>query len=139
MKQGRPGSGNVCIRRAKSLAGSRPAVPLTLSLCLVIGSTLLQGCAVGAALGLMGAAATAGVITSDAVDGTPNEAETWSVPAIVEKEAEVYAGPGEEYSRIAILKKGVEIRVVGQKGDWIECCCDQFKRGWVHHSRLSGT
>ncbi len=139
MKQGKPGPRSVCFRRAKSLADSRPAVPLALSLCLVIGSVLLQGCAAGAALGLMGTATTGGVLTSDAVDGIPNEAETWSVSAIVEKEAEVYAGPGQEYSRIAILKKGAEIRVVGQKGDWIECCCDQFKRGWVHHSTLSGT
>ena len=137
MKQAKPGLRQVCLWRPKGRADSRLAVPLTL--CLVIGSSLLQGCAVGAALGLMGATTTTGVLTSDAVDGTPNEVETWSVSAIVKNEAEVYAGPGEEYSRIGTLKEGAEIRVVGQKGDWIECCCDQFKRGWVHYSKLTGT
>jgi SH3-like domain-containing protein len=110
----------------------------TLTILLVLGSCLSQGCAVGAALGLIGATTTAGVLVSDACNRSPNEEEPWFVSAFAENETELYSGPGEEYSHVGTLKEGAEIRLLGQRGDWVECCCDSFGHGWVHHSSVSG-
>jgi len=128
---------HVSCRRSRPRGDSLLVVALTL--CLVLGSSLLKGCAVGAALGLVGATTTAGVLVSDTFDRSPNEDEPKFVSVFVKNETEVYTGPGVEYSRVTTLNEGVEIQVLGQRGDWVKCSCDRFKIGWIHHSSLSGT
>jgi hypothetical protein len=98
--------------------------------CLVIGSSLLSGCAVGAAVGALTAVTQAGVLVETVLDTVRYAHE--QVSLIVENETEVYAGPGEEYPRIATLHEGTEIKVLAHQGDWIECCCDECGDGWIH-------
>jgi len=121
-------------RSACSPSSWSSLLAVVLTLCLILGSSLLKGCAVGAALGLMGATTNAGSLVSSAVEPGSKDNEPGAVFAFLKDDAPVYAGPGEEYSQIATLKEGTEIQVLGQQGDWIECRCAQFKVGWVNHS-----
>lgn len=57
----------------------------------------------------------------------------------VDQEAAVYEGPGEHYSEIARLNKGVEVRVLKKEGDWIECRSGRFDGGWIHVSAVKDT
>jgi hypothetical protein len=77
---------------------------IAMTLCLVLASSLLGGCAVGAAVGLMSAATQVGVLTETALEAALDRDEPESV--VVRKETDVYAGPGEEYARIATLQEG---------------------------------
>jgi uncharacterized protein YraI len=83
----------------------------------------------------MTAVTEAGVLTQTAWDAIRNQDEPESF--VVKSETEVYAGPGEEYPRIATLAEGAAIMVLGQEGDWIECCCDECEDGWIHCSCVS--
>jgi uncharacterized protein YraI len=83
----------------------------------------------------MTAVTTAGVLVETVLDTVRYVHE--KVSFVVENDAEVYAGPGEEYPRIATLNEGTEIKVLAHKGDWIECCCDECEDGWIHCSCLS--
>jgi hypothetical protein len=127
------------IRLAHTLPACSPSsrgIPLAvaLTLCLILGSSLLMGCAVGAAVGLMGAATNAAPLVSSAMEPGSQDNEPEQVFAFVEDDTAVYAGPGEEYSQIATLSEGTEIQVLRQRGDWIECRCVHFRVGWVDQS-----
>jgi hypothetical protein len=113
--------------RSRSCAHSRSFTALTL--CLVIAPFLLGGCAIGAAVGFMTAATEVGVLSEGALQAALDKDEPGSV--VVGKETDVYAGPGEEYARIATLDEGAEIRVLGHRGFWIECQCDECEDGWI--------
>jgi uncharacterized protein YgiM (DUF1202 family) len=39
---------------------------------------------------------------------------------VIPKKLSLRAGPGENYSRIGIIKQGDEVKEVGRKGDWVE-------------------
>jgi uncharacterized protein YgiM (DUF1202 family) len=52
----------------------------------------------------------------------------------VDQEVVVYEGPGREYSEIAKLNRGVEVKVLRKDGDWIECRSGRFEGGWIHIS-----
>jgi uncharacterized protein YgiM (DUF1202 family) len=54
----------------------------------------------------------------------------------VDRNAVVYEGPGEEYSEVTRLNKGVEVRVLQKDGDWIECRSGRFEEGWIHISKV---
>jgi uncharacterized protein YgiM (DUF1202 family) len=54
----------------------------------------------------------------------------------VDQEAVVYEGPGENYSEIARLHKGVEVKVLKKDGDWIQCKSGRFEGGWIHISAV---
>jgi len=129
MKEDKTTLRRACFPRSRSHTHNRSLVALTL--CLVLGSSLLGGCvAAGMAVGALTAATTAGVFVS-AVENTVRFAHE-QVSLVVENETEVYAGPGEEYPRIATLNEGTEIKVLAHQGDWIECCCDDCEDGWIH-------
>jgi hypothetical protein len=102
---------------------------VALALCLVLASSLLGGCAVGAAVGLMTAVTEVVVLAEAALETALDTDEPKSV--VVEKETDIYAGPGEEYARIARLHEGDEILVLGHQGYWVECQCDECEDGWI--------
>ena len=102
---------------------------VAMTLCLVLASSLLGGCAVGAVVGLMTAVTEVGVLTEAALEAALDRDEPESV--VVEKETDIYAGPGEEYARIATLNEGAEILVLGHRGFWVECSCDECENGWI--------
>jgi uncharacterized protein YgiM (DUF1202 family) len=116
-----------CFSRSRSQA-HRPSF-VALTLCLLLASSLLGGCAVGAVVGLMTAVTEVGILTETALEAALERDEPESV--IVKKETDVYAGPGEEYERIATLNEGAEILVLGYQGFWIECQCDECEDGWI--------
>jgi len=105
---------------------------MALALCLVLGTSLFSGCALGAAVGAMTAVTEAGVLAETAWNAIRNQDEPECV--VVKDETEAYSGPGEEYPRIATLPEGAEILVLGHEGDWIEFCCDECEDGWIHCS-----
>ena len=102
---------------------------VALTLCLVLASSLSGGCAVGAVVGLMTAVTEVGVLAESALEVALDTDEPESV--VVKKETDIYAGPGEEYAQIATLHEGDEILVLGHRGDWIECQCDECEDGWI--------
>jgi len=102
---------------------------VAMTLCLVLASSLLGGCALGAVVGLMTAVTEVGVLTETALEAALDRDEPRSV--FVEKETDIYAGPGEEYARIATLNEGAEILVLGRRGFWVECSCDECENGWI--------
>ena len=108
---------------------SRNSSFVAVTLCLLLASSLLGGCAVGAAVGLMTAVTEVGVLAETALEAALDRDEPGSV--VVEKETDVYAGPGEEYARIATLHEGAEILVLGHQGFWVECQCDECEAGWI--------
>jgi len=102
---------------------------VAMTLCLVLASSLLGGCAVGAAVGLMTAVTEVGVLAETALEAALDGDEPESV--VVKKETDVYSGPGEEYARIATLHEGAEILVLERRGFWVECQCDECEDGWI--------
>ena len=112
---------------------SRPVAVLTV--CLVLGSSVLGGCAVGAAVGTMSAMTTAGVLVAAVEDAVRFARQTVSI--VVKNETEVYTGPGEDYTRIGRLNRDAEIQVLAEEGVWLRCSCGLFEEGWVHRSRVA--
>jgi hypothetical protein len=116
-----------CSRHSRFQAHSPSFVAMTL--CLVLAASLLGGCAVGAAVGLMTAVTEVGVLTETALEAALDRDEPESV--VVEKETDIYAGPGEGYVRIGTLNEGAEILVLGRRGFWVNCSCDESEDGWI--------
>jgi uncharacterized protein YraI len=54
----------------------------------------------------------------------------------VDEKAVVYSGPGEEYAEIVTLNAGVEVEVLKEEGEWIECRSGSFEDGWIHISSV---
>ncbi len=127
MKENKATHRHACFPRSRFYAHSGSFVALTL--CLVLASSLLGGCALGAAVGLMTAVTEVGVLAETALETALSGDEPESV--VVKNETDVYAGPGEEYARIATLHEGAEILVLGYQGYWIECQCDECEDGWI--------
>jgi hypothetical protein len=107
---------------------------IALTLCLVLGTSLMTGCALGAAVGALSAVTTAGVLVSAVEDAVRFAHERVSL--VVRNGTEIYTGPGEEYSRIGRLNRGLEVQVVASRGDWLKCSSCLLEKGWIHRSRV---
>ena len=101
---------------------------LTLILCLILAASLLQGCAL-APVFMVAATTTAALVVEAEKAITKGD---MSDVIAVEQNAVVYEGPGEEYSEVTRLNKGVEVKVLSKDGDWIECKSGKFEEGWIH-------
>jgi len=110
--------------------GTPPIVALIL--CLVLAASLLQACALAPVV-MVASTTTAGLVME--AEKAITKGDTSDVLA-VDQTAVVYEGPGEEYSEVARLNKGVEVKVLRQDGDWIECKSGRFEEGWIHISSV---
>jgi len=103
-----------------------------LILCSMLAASLLQACTLAPVV-LVGSTTAAGLAME--AEKAVNDSDR-SVLVAVEQDAVVYEGPGEEYSEIARLNKGVEVKVLKKDGDWIQCKSGQFEEGWIHVSAV---
>jgi uncharacterized protein YgiM (DUF1202 family) len=103
-----------------------------LILCLILAASLLQACALAPAV--MVATTTTAALLVEA-EKAITKGDTSDVLAI-DQNAVVYQGPGEEYSEVTRLNKGVEVKVLRKDGDWIECKSGKFEEGWIHISSV---
>ena len=101
-------------------------------LCLILAASLLQACALAPVV--MVATATTAALVVEA-EKAITKGDTSDVIA-VDQNAVVYQGPGEEYSEVTRLNKGVEVRILRTDGDWIECKSGKFEEGWIHISSV---
>lgn len=104
-------------------------------LCLAFGAFTSAGCAVAPALLLTTAAVSAVAVATEGERLILNVNEPSSV--IVKNDTDIYAGPGEGYSRKGTLAKGDKVEVLGHQEGWIQCRSDQFETGWIHNSDVS--
>ena len=123
------------VSSSRSGSHTRTLSFLALALWLALGSSLLSGCAVGAAVGAVSAVTSAGLLAST-VEHAVRFAHQ-QVSLIVQNETEVYTGPGEEYSKIGRVNRGVEVQLLAKHGDWIKCTSGLFEKGWIHSSRVA--
>jgi hypothetical protein len=123
-----------CFPRSRPHTQSRSFVAVTL--CLVLGTSLMTGCMLGPAVGVLTAVTEASVLVS-AVEHAARFVHK-GVSIVVQNETEVYTGPGEECSRLGRLNKGVEVQLVASRGDWLMCSSDLFGKGWIHASSALG-
>jgi uncharacterized protein YgiM (DUF1202 family) len=103
-----------------------------LMLCLILAASFLQACAL--APFVMVAATTTAALVVEA-EKAFTKGDTSDVLA-VDQNAIVYQGPGEGYSEVTRLNKGVEVKVLRTDGDWIECKSGKFEEGWIHISSV---
>jgi uncharacterized protein YgiM (DUF1202 family) len=101
-----------------------------LILCLILAASLMQACALAPVV--MVAATTTAALLVEA-EKAITKGDTSDIIA-VDQNAVVYEGPGEEYSEVARLNKGVEVKVLRKDGDWIECKSGKFEEGWIYIS-----
>ena len=103
-------------------------------LCLALGALTSGGCAVAPALMLTTAAVSAVAVATEGERLILNVHEPDSI--IVKNDTDIYAGPGEGYSRQGTLAEGDEIKVLGHLEGWVQCRSDQFEMGWIRDSDL---
>ena len=103
-----------------------------LILCLILAASLMQACALAPVV--MVATATTAALVVEA-EKAFTKGDTSDVLA-VDQNAIVYQGPGEGYSEVTRLNKGVEVKVLRTDGDWIECKSGKFEEGWIHISSV---
>ena len=101
-----------------------------LTLCLILAASLMQACALAPAV-MVATTTTAGLLVE--AEKAITKGDTSDVIA-VDQNAVVYEGPGKQYSEVARLNKGVEVRVLRKDGNWIECKSGKFDEGWIHIS-----
>ena len=103
-----------------------------LILCLILAASLLQACAL-APVFMVATATTAALLVE--AEKAITKGDTSDVIA-VDQNVVVYQGPGEQYSEVTRLNKGVEVRILRKDGDWIECKSGKFEEGWIHISSV---
>ena len=103
-----------------------------LILVLALAASLLQACALAPVV--MVASTTTAALVMEA-EKAVTKGDTSDVLS-VDQDAVVYEGPGEQYSEVTRLNKGVEVKVLRQDGDWIECKSGRFEDGWIHISSV---
>jgi uncharacterized protein YgiM (DUF1202 family) len=103
-----------------------------LMLCLILAASFLQACALAPVV--MVAATTTAALVVEA-EKAFTKGDTSDVLAVAQN-AVVYQGPGEGYSEVTRLNKGVEVKVLRTDGDWIECKSGKFEEGWIHISSV---
>jgi len=108
-----------------------PRIP-ALILCLLLAASLMQACALAPAF--MVAATTTAALLVEA-EKAVTKGDTSDVLAM-DQEVVVYDGPGDQYSEVTRLNKGVEVKVLRKDGDWIECKSGRFEEGWIHISSV---
>ena len=101
---------------------------------LCLGCSLLGACLVAPAAIVTSAVVTSAGFVNELEKAGQKSDDPHSVT--VRADTEVYEGPGEEYSLIATLCEGDEIKVLREKDDWIQCCADRFERGWIRQSGI---
>ena len=105
--------------------------PITvLILCLILAASFLQACALAPVV-MVATTTTAALVVEAEKAITKGD---MSDVIAVDRNAVVYEGPGEEYSEVTRLNKGVEVKVLRKDGDWIECKSGRFEEGWIHIS-----
>jgi len=119
-----------CFPGSGSHTRSRSFVAVTL--CLVLGTSLMTGCTLGPAVGVLTAVTEASFLVSGVEHAVRFVHKGVSI--VVQNETEVYTGPGDECSKIGRLNKGVEVRLMASRGDWLMCSSDLFGKGWIHSS-----
>lgn len=102
------------------------------ALMLALGCILLQACALAPAVLVASAAVTTAGVAVEAEKAVQDRHDPDSIT--VKENAEVHDGPGKQYPRIATLHEGDEIRILGEKEDWVACHGDAFPVGWIHRS-----
>ena len=108
----------------------RPIVALIL--CLALGTSLMPACAFGPVV-VAGSATVAALVRE--VEIAALEGDKSGCMAVDQK-AVVYSGPGKEYAEIVTLNEGVEVEVLKEEGEWIECRSGRFEDGWIHISAV---
>ena len=103
-----------------------------LILCLILAASLMQACALAPAV-MVVTTTTAALLVE--AEKAVTKGDTSDVLAM-DQEVVVYDGPGDQYSEVTRLNKGVEVRVLRKDGDWIECKSGQFEEGWIHISSV---
>ena len=101
-----------------------------LILCSMLAASLLQACTLAPVV-MVGSATGAGLVL-EAEQAVADRDR--SVLVALEQDTVVYEGPGQEYSEIARLNKGVELEVLRKDGDWLQCKSGRFEQGWIHIS-----
>lgn len=101
---------------------------------LCLGCSLLNACLVAPAAIVTSALVTSAGIVNELEKAGQKSDDQHTVT--VKADTEVYEGPGEEYSLIATLCEGDEIKVLQEEDDWIQCCADRFERGWIRQSGI---
>ena len=101
-----------------------------LILCLILAASLIQACALAPVV--MVATTTTAALLVEA-EKAVTKGDTSDVIA-VDQNAVVYEGPGEQYSEVTTLNKGVEVRVLSKDGNWIQCKSGKFEAGWIQIS-----
>ena len=99
-------------------------------LCLILAASLLQACALAPVV-MVAATSVAGLVVE--AEKAITKGDTANV-IVVDRNAIVYEGPGEEYSEVTRLNKGVEVKVLRKDGDWIQCKSGRFEEGWIYVS-----
>jgi hypothetical protein len=99
---------------------------------LILSASLLQACALAPVV-MVAATSTAGLLVE--AEKAIIKGDTADVLA-VDQDAVVYEGPGEQFTEVTRLNKGVEVRVLRKDGDWIECKSGRFEEGWIHISTV---
>lgn len=99
-------------------------------LCLILAALLLQACALAPVV-MVAATSVAGLVVE--AEKAITKGDTANV-IVVDRNAIVYEGPGEEYSEVTRLNKGVEVKVLRKDGDWIQCKSGRFEEGWIYVS-----
>ena len=103
-------------------------------LCLALGCSLFGACLVAPTAIVTSTVVTTAGIVNELEKAGQNTDDRNSLTA--KANTEVYDGPGEEYSLIATLGEGDEIKVLQEEDDWIQCCADRFENGWIHQSGI---
>jgi uncharacterized protein YgiM (DUF1202 family) len=105
---------------------------VALILCLALGTSLIPACAFSPVV--VAGSATAAALVRE-VEILVLEGDKSGCMAVDQK-AVVYAGPGEEYAEIVTLSDGVEVQVLQEEGEWIQCRSGGFEGGWIHISEV---
>ena len=103
---------------------------VALMLCLILAASFLQACALAPAF-MVAATSTAALVVEAEKAITKGD---MSDVRVVDQNAVVYEGPGEQYSEVTTLNKGVEVRVLSKDGNWIQCKSGKFEAGWIQIS-----
>ena len=101
-----------------------------LILCLILAASLLQACALAPVVMVATATTAALVVEAEKAITKGDMSDVISV----DQNAIVYEGPGEEYSEVTRLNKGVGVKILRKDGDWIECKSGKFEEGWLRIS-----
>jgi len=106
---------------------------VALILCLALATSLIPACAFCPVV-VAGSATAAALVREVEIFALQGDK---SGRMAVDQKAVVYAGPGEEYAEIVVLNGRVEVEVLKEEGEWIQCRSGGFEGGWIHISAVN--